>query len=193
MASYRKIISSQDRSRKHSLREIMNAVMYINKTRCQWRLLPKDFGLWQTVYYYFRKWKLEGVFEEITDTLHGLVRKTTGRNGSPSMGIIDSRSVKTSHHAAPSCKGIDGNKKIKGRKQHIVQGTLGLPMAINVHDTNVHDSKGVPRGIEKMRCKFPRLKKILADGGYRGTSKQLFNVQIKKSPFLELSLHYNYL
>lgn len=142
--------------------------MYINKTGCQWRMLPKDFAPWQTVYYYFRKWKLEGVFEDIMDTLHGCARKLAGRRESPSMGIIDSRSVKTSHHTDPCCKGVDGNKKVKGRKQHVVVDTLGLPMAVAVHEANLHDSKGAPLVIEKLRCKFPRLKKILADGGYRG-------------------------
>lgn len=85
------------------------------------------------------------------------------------MGIIDSRSVKTSHYAAPSCKGIDGNKKVKGRKERIVVNTLGLPMDVAIHEANIHDSKGVPNVIEKFDHKFPRLTKILADGGYHGT------------------------
>ena len=107
----------------------MNAILYINKTGCQWRMLPSNFAPWQTVYYYFRKWKLEGVIEDIMDTIHSLVRKIAGREESPSMGIIDSRSVKTSHHV-DSDRGIDGNKKIKGRKEHIVVDTLGLPMPL---------------------------------------------------------------
>lgn len=91
----------------------MNAILYINKTGCQWRMLPSHFAPWQMLYYYFRKWKLEGVIEDIMDTLHSLVRKMVGREESPSMGIIDSRSVKTSYHV-DSDRGIDGNKKIKG-------------------------------------------------------------------------------
>lgn len=164
-----KIINPQVRSRKHSLRSIMNAIFYINKTGCQWRFLPKDFAPWQTVYYYFRKWKLEGFFEDIMYNLHSLARKLAGRNESPGIGIIDSRSVKTSHHADPSCKGVDGNKKVKGRKEHIVVDTLGLPMAVAVHEANIHDSKGAPKVIEKLAYKFPRLVKILADGGYQGS------------------------
>ena len=85
------------------------------------------------------------------------------------MGIIASRSVKTSHHADPSCKGIDGNKKVKGRKEHIVVDTLGLPMAVAIHEANIHDSKGALKVIGKLDHKFPRLTKILADGGYHGT------------------------
>lgn len=164
-----KILNPQQRKRKHPLRDIMNAILYINKTGCQWRMLPTDFAPWQTVYYYFRKWKFEGVIEDVMDTLHSIVRKMTGRQESPGMGIIDSRSVKTSHHADPDCKGIDGNKKIKGRKEHIVVDTLGLPLAVAVHEANLHDSKGAPMVIEKMEHKFPRLQKILADGGYQGS------------------------
>ena len=74
-----KIINPQERQRKHQLRDIMNAILYINKTGCQWRMLPSHFAPWQTVYYYFRKWKLEGVIEDIMDTLHSLVRKMVGR------------------------------------------------------------------------------------------------------------------
>ena len=85
------------------------------------------------------------------------------------MGIIDYRSVKTSHYAAPSYKGIDGNKKVKGRKERIVVDTLGLPIDVAIHEANIHDSKGVPNVVEKFDHKFPRLTKILADGGYHGT------------------------
>lgn len=164
-----KIINAQERKRKHSLRVIMDAILYIIRTGCQWRMLPKDFAPWQTVYYYFRKWKFEGVIEYIMDTLYALSRKAAGRKDSPSLGIIDSRSVKTSHHADPSCKGTDGNKKIKGRKEHIVVDTLGLPMSVAVYEANLHDSKGAPKVIQKLKYKFPRLTKILADGGYQGS------------------------
>ena len=134
----------------------MNAILYINKTGCQWRMLPSDFAPWQTVYCYFRKWKLEGVFEEVMDTLHAFIRKQAGHQESPSLGIMDSRSVKTSHHV-DSDRGIDGNKKING-----------LPLAVAIHEANLHDSKGAPQVIEKLAYKFPRLVKILADGGYKG-------------------------
>ena len=103
------------------------------------------------------------------DTLRALSRKVAGREESPSLVIIDSRSVKTSHHADSSCRGTDGNKKIKGRKEHIVVETLGLPMSIAVHEASLHDSKGAPKAIQKLEHKFPRLTRILADGGYRGS------------------------
>ncbi len=98
----------------------MNAILYINKTGCQWRMLPSDFAPWRTVYYYFRKWKLEGVTEDIMDTPHALVRKGLGREESPSMGIIDSRSVKTSHH-------VDSDRGLTGtRRSRVARNTLWL-------------------------------------------------------------------
>ena len=149
------IVEPQERSRKYFLRDILNAIFYVNKSGCQWRMLPSDFAPWQTVYYYFRKWKLEGVWEEIWSVIHSKARKSIGKNESPSLGIIDSRSVKTSHHVDTD-RGIDGNKKIKGRKEHIVVDTLGLPMAIKVHEANIHDSKGAVPTMEELAYKFPR-------------------------------------
>lgn len=162
-----KILDPNHRKRKYSLRDIMNAIMYLVKTGCQWRMLPKDFPPYNTVFYYFDRWKWEGVFEELMETLHVEVRRLAGREDSPSLGIIDSRSVKSSHHVDAD-RGIDGNKKIKGRKEHIVVDTLGLPMSIVVHEANVHDSVGCESVLETMKGRFPRLKKMLADGGYRG-------------------------
>ena len=99
-------------------------------------MLPTEFGPWQTVYFYFRKWKLEGVFEQLMHHLRDTVRKVSGKSISPSIGLIDSRSVRTSHHVASYERGIDGGKKVKGRKEHIIVGTLGLPMAAKVHAAN---------------------------------------------------------
>ena len=145
----------------------MDAIMYIVKTGCQWHMLPRDFPSFNTVFYYFNRWKLEGVFEELVDTLHIIVRKLMGREDTPSVGIIDSRSIKSSHHVDTD-RGIDGNKKIKGRKEHIVVDTLGLPMGAVVHEANVHDSVVAHSVTDTMKGCFPRLKKILADGGYMG-------------------------
>ena len=161
-----KIVNTQKRRRKYSIRGIFDGILYLLKTGCQWRMLPSNFAPWQSVYYYFSKWKNEGIIEELLSVIHSNVRKQLGKAESPSLGIIDSRSVKTSHHV-DSDRGIDGNKKIKGRKQHVIVDTLGLPMAVAVHEANIHDSKGAPQVIDKLAFKFPRLIKILADGGYR--------------------------
>lgn len=160
-------IELADRRRKYPLREIFNAVFYVVKTGCQWRMLPKDFAPWNLVYYYFRKWKNNGTFEEILSVLVKEVRTAAGRDESPSLGIIDSRSVKTSHHVDTD-RGIDGNKKIKGRKEHIVTDVLGLPLAMVIHAANVFDGVGATDVFKNLANKYPRLRTILADGGYRG-------------------------
>ena len=139
------MLDPKERFRKYSLRSVFDGILYIVKTGVQWRMLPSDFAPWQTVYYYFSKWKNEGLLEE----------------------IIDSRSVRTSHHIDGQ-RGIDGNKKIKGRKEHIMVDALGPLMSVRVHPANVHDSVWAEEVFESMSYKFPGLKRILADGGYRG-------------------------
>ena len=104
------MLDPKERFRKYSLRSVFDGILYIVKTGVQWRMLPSDFAPWQTVYYYFSKWKNEGLLEEIFDTLRGIVRRLSGREESPSLGIIDSRSVRTSHH-------IDGQRGMNRRKQ----------------------------------------------------------------------------
>lgn len=131
------IVETKERKRKHSLREMLNAMMYITKTGCQWRMLPKDFAPWQTVYFYFRKWKPEGLFEELMHHLRDVVRKACDKATSPSLGLIDCRIVRTSHHIDSREYGNDGVKKVKGRKQHIIVDTLGLSMAVKVHTTKI--------------------------------------------------------
>lgn len=162
-----KILEPTPRKRKYSLRDIMDCILYINKTGCQWRMVPKDFPPYNLVFYYFTKWKREGVFEDIMDTLREKLRVMLGRDESPSVGIIDSSTAKTSQHVDKE-RGIDGNKKTKGRKQQLVADTHGLPLTVFVHEASIHDSKGAKPAFKKMANKFPRLKKILADGGYRG-------------------------
>ena len=179
-----KIVDPTNRKRKNHLRDIMNAMLYLIKTGCQWRMLPKDFPPYNTVYYYFRKWKNEGIFEDIMDTLREKVRLSMGREETPSLGILDSRSVKTSHHV-DSDRGIDGNKKIKGRKQQTVVDVLGLPMSIAIHEANIHDSVGAESVVKVMAGRSPRLKKILADGGYRG---ETLSDMVKKTLGCELSI-----
>lgn len=155
------------RKRKHALRDIFNAILYVVKAGCQWRMLPADFAPWNTVYFYYRKWKFEGVIEQIHEFLRSLVRKKAGRDESPSLGIIDSRSVKTSRQSAQE-RGYDGGKKIKGRKQHIIVDTLGLLLAVVVHSATTHDSRAAFSVIESLKYRFSLLKTIIADGGYRG-------------------------
>lgn len=134
------------RSRAVCPREILNAIFYILRGGCSWRLLPHDFPPWQTVYGYFRAWQKAHVWEEINDALREAVRIEAGREAQPSMGLIDSQSVKTTSVAGE--RGLDPFKSVKGRKRHILVDTMGLLLA-----------KAIAKG-------FDRLELILADGGY---------------------------
>lgn len=159
-------ILNDKRKRKHSLRSIINAILYITKTGVQWRLLPQDFPKWQLVYYYFSKWSAEGLTEEIHDLLIKQVRKSKGKPASPSLGLLDSQSVKTA--SVTKEKGIDGNKKVQGRKRFIVTDTLGLILAISVCPANTGERQGAQLVFKELRFKYPRLIKILADQGFGG-------------------------
>ena len=161
-----KKIINDNRKRKFSLRVIVDALFYVTKTGIQWRMLPSDFPKWQLVYYYFRKWTNEGLIEEIHDKLVEKIRLKKGKNISPSLGLLDSQSVKT--HSMTTEKGYDGNKKINGRKRHIVTDTIGLVMAIVIHNADIQDRIGAKDVMEELRFKYPRLIKILADQGYTG-------------------------
>lgn len=144
----------------------MDAIFYTLKTGCQWSMLLK-IASWQSVYYYFCKWKNEGVIEEPVDIIRSKVRKFSGREESPGVGIIDSRSINTYHHV-DTVKGLDENKRIKERKLHIIVDTLWNQKSIKVHEANIHDSKEAAEVIENLSYKFPRLAKIIADGRYWG-------------------------
>ena len=171
-------IQKDKRVRKHSLRSIWNAVFYIVKSGCQWRMLPYDYPPWQTVYYYFSKWKREGLIEEVHDILVKEARKSVGKKEMPSVGIIDSQSVKTTS-VAGEARGYDAGKKTKGRKRHIIVDTLGLLLAVVVHSADIQDRDGAKLVMDCIRYKYDSIVKIFADGGYAGQLidyvKQSFN------------------
>jgi len=166
-----KPLFQQQTFRNHHPREIVNALFYLNKTGCQWRMLPEGFPPWQTVYYHLRHWIEMGLIEELNDRLRRAARVKEGRAPSPSAAVIDSQSVPTSRVGGP--RGFDGGKRVKGRKRHIVTDTLGFLLAVLVHPAGIHDSQRAPHLLQRMLRKVPRMQVIFADQGYSGTPEGL--------------------
>ncbi len=152
---------------EQDLRDIMDAILYVDRTGVQWRYLPHDFPHWNTVYGYFAKWADEGVFAQLNGMLRQLLREKEGRDAEPSACVIDAQSVKTSTSVHASGQGIDAGKKIVGRKRSIVTDTLGLLLAVLVTAASVQDSVAGTRLLDQVAADHPRVRKVWVDGGYR--------------------------
>jgi transposase len=158
--------SALGRPRKVDFRAVVNAILYILATGCQWRALPKDFPPPSTVQGYFYRWRDDRTWHWINEALVKLARQSLGRNVTASAGIIDSQSAPTTESGGP--RGIDAGKRIKGRKRHIVTDTEGFLLAVLVHEANIQDPHGAVPLLRALRHRFRRLGHIFADRIYRG-------------------------
>jgi putative transposase len=150
-----------------SRREIVNGILYVLRSGCPWRLMPHDLPAWGTVYYYFRTWRIAGIWDKALEALRQQMRKAQGRDEEPSAAVIDSQSIKTSAVGGPE-KGFDMGKQIWGRKRHALVDTEGNLMEVKVTGADASDLAGGKRLVEPLHGRFPRLQLIWGDSHYGG-------------------------
>ena len=160
---------SGGRPRTLEMRGVINGILYIVVGGCQWRMMPREYPKWKSIYHYFRLWRDDGTWQRIHDRVRADLRRKAGRDKQASAGCMDSQSVKTTH--VPGVRGYDTNKRVTGRKRHLVTDTLGLLIAVVVTSASVSDPHGARLVLKKVRQlgTGKRLRRIWVDGIYRGT------------------------
>jgi len=163
--------TGQGRPRLHGLRTILNAVFYVLKSGCPWRLLPKDFPPWKTVYDWFRRWRMDGTWERLNAELRERLRCRLGRDPNASAGIVDSQTTRTTSVGGKE-RGFDPAKKVEGRKRHLLVDTEGLVLEVKLHSARVPDEDGIRLLLESAHEHLVRLEHLWVDAGYRGRGRK---------------------
>jgi putative transposase len=168
------------------LRRICNALFYLVRAGCAWRLLPRDFGPWKTVYHYFRLWSRQGFWQTIHDVFRNVVRDQAGKRSQPTAAILDSQTVRSSDQAGE--RGYDAAKKTKGIKRHVLVDTLGLLLAVCVTKADVPERQGARRLLEGVLACFRWLRCLWADQGYGGEELARWVAAQRKTGTLRLEV-----
>lgn len=181
-----KVFIKTERKIKKDLRQVLNCILKIARTGCQWRNIDEKYGPWESIYYYYRKWIKTGVWNTMLLQLVENERVRQGANPEASRGAVDSQSVKIVNFISQE-KGIDGNKKVNGRKRNLVVDKFGLPLAIHVCAANTADGVGGIELLPILEQNAPKLTLLLADKAYRGTFKESaiwcgYEVEISQKP-----------
>jgi len=168
-------------------RTIINGILYVTKSGCQWRMLPKEFGPWQTVYGYFNRWSQQGVWQRMMVALNRQERQRQGRKPIPSAGSVDSQSIKAATQGTE--KGYDGGKKINGRKRHLLVDTLGLIWEVGVSAADMGDREGLIGLLSAyVALGVQRLRKLWVDGGYNGEELKAWVRSLKQTHKIDLEV-----